>query len=61
MAKQQTLTIVVADDMADPVDLVETALERFLLQGPIRPEYGDDPAVELEERSPTGYLLLEED
>jgi hypothetical protein len=54
--KQQTLIITVADDMADPAKLVETALERYLSMGPVRPQYGDDPA-EVEERSPTGYMI----
>jgi len=66
MAKQQTLTVVVADDMADPADLVERALERYLDFGPIRPEWfsedpGDTVADELEDRSPSGYIILEED
>lgn len=60
MAKQQTLTIVVDDDSADPAETVERALERYLECGPIWPQYGDDPEEELRERGPNGYLIIEE-
>jgi hypothetical protein len=42
MAKQQTLTLVVPDDMADPANLVESALERYLDQAVIPARYIDD-------------------
>jgi len=60
MAKQQTLTIVVADDMADPADLVESALARFLHTGPVRPD--DDVNVEAIFDAPgaRAYLIIEE-
>jgi hypothetical protein len=64
MTKQQTLTIVVADDMADPAELVEGALERYLGFGPIRPEYdlGEEGGLleEFAERSPAAYMIIEE-
>jgi hypothetical protein len=48
--KTQTLIITVGDDMADPAELVEKALERMLFVGPVRPQYGDDPEVEFAAR-----------
>lgn len=61
MAKQQTLTIVVSDDMSDPAYLVEDALERYLSAGPIRPEFGADPHAEFAKRGYYHYMIIEED
>lgn len=61
MAKQQTLTIIVSDDMSEPADLVEDALERYLSAGPIRPEYGDDPHAEFAKPGWHHYVIIEED
>ena len=62
MAKQQTLTIIVNDEMADPAELVESALERFLSAGPLYPEYGDEPAEMFDRPDDYGtYMILEED
>lgn len=60
MAKQQTLTIIVDDDMADPRELVERALERYLLCGPVRPECDDLLAHRFDDDN-RAYLILEED
>lgn len=62
MPKQQTLTIIVNDDMADPADLVESAFRIFFRIGPIRLDNRDeDLEVEFSERDYDGYMILEEE
>jgi hypothetical protein len=48
--KRQVLVITVGDEMADPDELVEKALERMLSVGPVRPQYGDNPELEFAQR-----------
>jgi hypothetical protein len=62
MPKQQTLTIIVSDDMADPADLVESAFRIFFQIGPIRLDNRDeDLELEFAHRDYDGYMILEEE
>lgn len=59
--KQQTLTIIVDEKMADPIDLVTSSLERYVGQGQVHPAAFESVEGEIEARYPKGYLVIEED